>query len=527
MGDTNGMGDEEERAAGSVAGAGGPAGSAADRYSVFRYIVADKAALYREIAEIFARAKTRYRIQLRTEEVARELRDGRARLAIPDEELGPALDQFTAWGNLKRTQDTREVATLDEFYRRRSLYQLTPEGEEAHRGVVALEELQHKSGGRLSGIMVPRIEERLEALGAELRRAEPDPTRLYTLLGELHAFSSDLAENARRFMDQLAESLQSLVSTDEAFLAYKKAVLLYLESFVGLLNEHQARIVAAIRAVETSGADRMVSLAASADRAPSPDGSDRGPVRELAARWRALVLWFSGGPQQPAEAEHLRDAALAAINRIFRVLDHLNERRYRRVNRAADYMALARWFADSSQAAAEGLFMAAFGLFSARHFDLPSEDEETERGRSFFAAAPVEVAPRLRKAGRAGATGRVAAIADYSEGKWAALRAIEEQDRRIARAETRFAGRTIRLSDLGTITPDELSLLLDLLDAGLRTGLEPDGTTLAFAGGGRHEVRIALPDPKATAVVDTELGRLRLPDYAISLAVRGAREARS
>jgi len=138
--------------------------SPADRYSVFRFIVADKAELYREVVEVFAQAKARYRIQLRTEEVARELADGRARLSVPEEEFAAILDQLMVWGNLKRTQDTREVATLEEFYRRRSLYQLTPEGEEALRGVVGLEELQHRSGGRLSGIMLPRIEERLEAL---------------------------------------------------------------------------------------------------------------------------------------------------------------------------------------------------------------------------------------------------------------------------------------------------------------------------------------------------------------------------
>ncbi len=496
--------------------------SAADRYSVFRFIVADKAELYREVVEVFARAKTRYRIQLRTEEVARELADGRARLSVPEEELVPTLDQLMEWGNLKRTQDTREVATLEEFYRRRSLYQLTPEGEEAHRGVVGLEELQHRSGGRLSGIMLPRIEERLEALGRELRLASPDPTRLYTLLGELHAYSSDLAENARRFMDQLTESLESLVSTDEAFLAYKKAVLLYLESFVGLLNERQPRIIAAIRMVEREGAERMVSLAASADQAPSPDGSDRGPVRELAARWQALANWFSGGTHRAAEAEHLRDAALEAINRIFRVLEHLNEKRYRRVNRAADYMSLAKWFSDSTQAEAEELFMAAFGLFPARHFELAAEDEEVERGRSFFAATPVEVAPQLRKAGRRGATGRVGAAADYSEGKRAALQSIWDQDRKIARAEVRFAGRTIRLSELGEVSPDELSLLLDLLDACLRTGMAPDRPALAFSGGGRHEVRLDLPDQEAIAIVHSIRGRLRLPDYALTLTVRGA-----
>lgn len=148
-----------------------------------RYAVAENAALYRAVVGVLLQAKERYRLQLRVAEVAR---------ALPGEDeetLTHALDQLTAWGNLKRTQDTREVSTLAELARRRSLYQLTPRGEAAHRAVLAVDRVDQQSG-RLSAVMLPEIRGRLRALAAELASEQPDPARLYTLLGELHAHAA-------------------------------------------------------------------------------------------------------------------------------------------------------------------------------------------------------------------------------------------------------------------------------------------------------------------------------------------------
>jgi len=46
--------------------------------------------------------------------------------------------------------------------------------------------------------MLPAIAERLDALRVEMGAPQPDVARLYTLLRELHSFSTELAENARR-----------------------------------------------------------------------------------------------------------------------------------------------------------------------------------------------------------------------------------------------------------------------------------------------------------------------------------------
>lgn len=501
----------------------GPTRAAGD---VFRYVVEKNAPIYRAIIDVFVAAKARYRIQLRVDEVGRELRTAGALIGVDEVELARHLDVLASdtWGNLKRTFDTRDAASLTDFYRRRSLYQLTPEGEEAHKGVVAVERVFESSGGRLSSVMLPAIAERLEALRADLSTGAPDATRLYTLLKELHGFSTELAENARRFMNDLADSLANLSLTDEAFLSYKRAVLLYLQGFIAELNRYQPRIVAAIADVEALGPERLVALAATADEAPAPDGTLRGPVRELKERWEALRAWFCGTPHRAPEVDHLRDATRDAIGRILRILERLNEKRFLRVNRTADFLQLARWFAAASTEDAHHLYTTAFGLYSARHFALAARDEDLSRGESWWDAEPVEVAQRLRESGRRSNPGRPGAISDYSERKRAAVEEVRAQEARTAAAVQRFVGKEVRLSALGPLGRAEFEVFLGLLDAALRGTSTADGTRRAVAMG-RYVVTLVLPADGSLAVIETEHGRFTTADFTLSVAVRAGRAA--
>ena len=490
---------------------------------VFRYVVEKNAPIYRAIIDIFVLAKTRYRIQLRVDEVARELRS-QGRL-LDEHDLARHLDALASdtWRNLKRTFDSRDAATLSEYYRRHSLYQLTAEGEEAHKGVLAVERLFEASGGRLSSVMLPAIAERLEAVLAELSSAQPDAARLYTLLKELHGYSTELADNARRFMNDLADSLANLSLTDTAFLAYKRAVLVYLEGFIAELNKYQPRIVASIVAVDELGADHMVTLAATADEAPTPDGTLRGPVRELRERWEALRAWFSGSKHHLPEVEHLRDATRDAIGRTLRVLERLNEKRFLRVNRTADFLQLARWFAAASPEEAHQLYATAFGLYSARHFAVASPDEELARGHSWWNAEPAQIAVRLRQSGRRSNPGRAGAISDYSSRKRAAIAVLREEEARTAAALARFLDCRTRLSQLGPLTRPEFDVFLGILDAALRGSIAPDGTRTAIAMG-QYTVTLAPPIGDALAVLATDDGRFTTPDFLLAVTAREAIE---
>jgi uncharacterized protein (TIGR02677 family) len=492
---------------------------------LFRYVVEKNAPIYRAIVDVFADAKSRYRIQLRVDEIGRELHV-RSTIFGDETDLTRHLDALHTWGNLKRTQDIRDVATVEDFYRRRSLYQFTPEGEEAHKGVLGVEGLFSASGGRLSSVMLPAIAERIEAVCAEME-SDADEARLYTLLKELHGYSTELAENARRFMNDIADSLTTLTLTDAAFLAYKRAVIVYLQGFIAELNRYQPRIVDAIRRLDEVGTDLMVTRAASADEAPSTDGTKSGPVRELRERWEALRAWFSGSQHRRPEVDHLRDAMLDAIGRILRILDRLNEKRFLKVNRAADLLRLARWFAEATTDRCEALFVGAFGLHSARHFALASPDEALDRGKSWWASQAVAVSQRLREAGRRSNPGRAASIANYSERKRDGLAEIRAAELRNAEALKRYVDSPVRLSELGHLSPAEFDVLLALLDAAVSTPARPDGVREGTALG-QYTVTLAPSETASLAVIETDRGRLTAPDFTLSVRARAAaiRDAR-
>lgn len=499
-----------------------PSGSVNDeaRRSVgdlFRYVVEKNAPIYRAIVEVFADAKARYRIQLRVDEIGRELH-ARGSIFGDETDLTRHLDALHTWGNLKRTQDTRDVATLEDFYRRRSLYQFTPEGEEAHKGVLGVEGLFSSSGGRLSSVMLPAIAERIEALRAEVE-GDADDARLYTLLKELHGYSTELAENARRFMNDIADSLTTLTLTDAAFLAYKRAVIVYLQGFIAELNRYQPRIVDAIVRLDAVGTDRMVARAASADEAPTADGTKSGPVRELRERWEALRAWFSGSTHRRPEVDHLRDAMLDAIGRILRILDRLNEKRFLKVNRAADLLRLAHWFAAATPERCEALFVGAFGLHSARHFGLASPDEALDRGKSWWGSRPVAVSQRLREAGRRSNPGRAASIADYSGRKRDGLAEIRAAEQRSAEALKRYVDGPIRLSEVGYLSSTEFDVLLALLDAAVSTPAGAEGLREGTAFG-QYTVKLVPSETGSLAVIETDRGRFTAPDFLLSVTAR-------
>ncbi len=494
--------------------------------SLFAYTVEASAPLYRAIMHLFLESKERYRIQLRTDEVAAEL--ARATAESPDRAvLDRALDQLHAWGNLRRSHDTGRVATLEDFRRRHFVYQLTPAGEAAERAVGRVIEALESSGS-LQRVMLGAILRSLKALAEEARAAEPRPALLYEHLFIVAEQFRSLTENAGTFLARLHEAIDAGEVDTTTFLIYKQAVLEYLEQFVGELAERTPEIAAAIREIDEGGAARVLALAAEADATPTPEGR-RDRSAELERQWRGIGAWFVGDGLEPPTVEHLRGAARAAINRILLVLERLHEKRFRRVDRTADLLRLAGWFellgGEPSGAGDDGihrLFASAFGLFGARHLGGAYEDPDAvAAGESWWQAPAVPVAPVLRRTGRTMALGRTPRVVDHDEAK----RFLAERHRRerVARAASleRFADRgPLELAALDALSRGELDLLLAFLDRLLSAGSDADGLRRAVSRDGLLELRLEEPVGGRRACIRVPGGRIDLPAYVLTVTWR-------
>lgn len=489
--------------------------------SLFSYTQQELTPLYRAVMRLFLEAKERYRIQFRPGEVAAELPRIGYRRAVDRTALDRALDQLVDWGNLRRSHDTGRVTTLEDFRRRHFLYQMTAAGEAAERAVGEVVAALASSGS-LQRVMLGAILRSLGELAEELAAAAPRPERLYEHLFNAGEQFRALTENAGVFLARLHEALDAGEVSAPAFLLYKQAVLEYLEQFVAELAQVAPRIAGHLGRVEAAGAERMIALAARADETPTPEGT-RDRREELRRRFQGMVVWFLGDGREAPTVEALRGAARTAVARILVVLERLQEKRFRRVNRTADLVRLAAWF-DALEAHEDGrrrahrLFQDAFGLFGARHLSGLHEDPDAVApGASWWEARPVPVPPALRATGRNTATGRAGQVVEHAEARrFLAERHHRERQARAA-ALGRFAGRgPVALAGLPALSGDELRALLDLL-ARLLAVPPVHGVRQARSADGRLLLHLAEPPPDTWAVVEAHGGRLTLPAYVLTV----------
>src|SRR6266545_3604617 len=420
----------------------------AGRLRAFAYLNADKAALYRAVMRVFVEAKTRFTLHLRPDEVTAAL--AAAELADPVDAPGveSALAQLRDWGNLEAHPDTADVATVEEFYRPRYLFQLTPQGEAAERALAVYEEaLQQR--GELQSVALSDIRSLLGELAALAEMPVPDEAKVHRTLRTLRDRFDELTTRAQAFMRSLQRTIDLQGADVPKFLAYKEMLIGYLERFIGELVVATAEIGATVLRIEALGVDVLLRTVAGRDLADALEATPADHAAAHAAwqaRWSGLRSWFIGGPGAPAQAEVLRARARASIPALLLAVASIHDRRVTRSDRSADLRTLARWFADTdSDEAAHRLWRAAFALAPARHLVIDAATVEQREAQpvaaqtSWLDAPPLRIAPRLRASGRYVRRGRPNDVIDRSDEKALLAEAAAAEAKQIAAARQRLA----------------------------------------------------------------------------------------
>ncbi len=503
------------------------------RVDAFRYATAPNAPTYRAVLQVCADAMQRYVIELRPDEILRELRAGGYVVEVEDLEAleTQVLDQLVAWGNLAATADPAGVERLSDFYRRRLVYHLTDVGEAAHRAVNEVEATVGRSGS-LQANMLVKIRDGLAALATAAVHKDPD--ELLRALHDVNAAFETLTHEANRFMTDLGGMVtgggEDRGEDDARFIAYKQAVLAYISRFVEQLRRLAEEITANLATVEAAGVERLIDVAATSADLPDFDGDGAARQRwaaEQRARWRGVARWFTGEGNEPPTVERLADFAVGAVLTLTRTLGRLNDRRGRAVDRTTDFLTLARWFSEcADDEAAHRLWRTAFGLHGARHTYLAEEDpERTATRTSWWDAEPVEVPARLRSHGRVSTGGRHPRASDFSsQRRWLAAKARREREQ-VEAALTRFADHPLRLSSLAQLDAGEFDLLLSLLDAALAAPRDADGARSTRTLDGRLLVTLHPPEDGAACRLRTPSGLLHAPDYRVAVTDAAAAHA--
>jgi len=496
-------------------------------YGPFAHLTVPNAALYRQVMRAFLAAKERFAVHLRPEDVYAALDAGSRPADV--ESVVKALDSLVGWGNLRADPDTARVTAVEDFYRKRFIYQLTQAGEAAEAALGTYDEVLGRRG-ELQAVALHDIVTQLRALLVIASEDEPDPAKTYVALSVLTARFTDLADNARAFMGSLQRTIDLHGIEVEGFLAYKDRLIQYLERFIQDLITLGGRIALLIGELEAQGRVgpllRLAAAREAGDAAPEDaEHAEAAAYEKWVARWSGLAEWFVSAEGRESQARLLRGRALGSIPQLLAVVRQLNERRAGRSDRSADFRVLARWFAQApDDATRHRLWRVAFGLYSSRHLTVDA-DTLAERATGPEPAAtpwgearPLRISPQLRRTGSYERRGKPRRVADRSEAKRRLAEIAARQAGQAKEARDRLAtGGPVRLSRLAELDPLAFQLFLRLLGDALATWRPGMTTTVATSGDGSMEIRLTALGDGSTAEVHTPDGVFSGPDHLIDI----------
>lgn len=441
------------------------------RRDLYRYVNAENADEYLAIMRLFAGTLL---ADLSAGEAANLLAETRSGPVLSADDVETRCQQLERWGNLVGSVRDARVATVTEWLRARSRYQVSKLGGRVHRQV---EEILGASDGarEVARELLGRTVETLDRIAEQL--AEPAAIDAESLAGHV----TTVFNNQRLFIDSIRDFYAYL---HQVLSRYDLAGTEY-ETFKTLLLQYVDLITADVTRHAPAVADRLDRLwphlptllrkLAEMPTLTDVDGSaaERSPGR-TAAEWETLLAWYTGRDGESGPAQ-LRAAAERALGQLLTNAKRMLAATNTGVSRRADLLRLATWFAEADDDSAHRIFAAAFGVYPTRHllFGPDEPDGRTAAVTSWWDADPVDVPVSLRERGDRTARGRTARVPDPGLDRAGLLAEAEEEShrRRAAAAELTAAGSL----DGAQLTPAARDLLLDLLAGVLAAGAEPNG----------------------------------------------------
>lgn len=503
-------------------------------YGPFAYLSAPNAPIYRRVMRALMAEKERFTVHVRPEQVSEALRvDGGE--PVEAQVVADALERLadSSWGNVLAFPDSSRVTALEDFYRRRMLYQMSRAGEAAERAL-AQYDAALGTRGSLQSVALEDIVVLLTHLRdtvAEHRAGVPaDAARTHQALRSLRQRFAELAENAVAFMGSIQRTIDLHDADVEAFLAYKEQLIEYLERFIHDLLTRGAAIAELLGSIPPEGVEFLATTAAereATDAAPGEGETAAAAARDVWLRqWSGLTDWFVSSQGRDSEAKLLRARARAAIPSLLAVVRSLHDKAGGRTDRTHDYLTLARWFANlDDDGDRHRLWRTAFGLTPVRHLSVTAETEDAWAAADLGNATPwaeapaVRISPQLRRTGSYERRGKAVRVADRSDAKALLVARASAEAEQTAAARRRILTDGPRpLSAFGELDPDAFRLFIGLLGDAL-AAMGPRGETAqVHTSDGELTVTLRRVPGAGIAVVRTPDGELSGPDHLVDIA---------
>ena len=364
-----------------------------------KYLNADNVSRYRCIMRIFFENYEKLKYWMYQEDVYEEMIKEPFFADYRPEQCQQDLAMLVEWKNLNTIQDTRNVATIEEFKNKKYRYQMSEYSVEIERLVLRLENL-FIEGASLEPTLLERIRREIERVP---EMTESDENTVYTWWSDLNNDFVRLNQNYQDYIRDLnSVKAEEMMHTNE-FLVFKDRLVEYLRSFVKGLQRNVGVIEENLRAQKEEVweiiFEKIINYELLIPRMEVEEITRPMIEQKIRGRFQSIYNWFVGAEGSENEAGKLFDATNEIIRRITRYAAQLSEKNALGANRKEEYKKVAELFLrcrDMSEA--HKMSAMVFGLEQPYHLAGELIRETDSMNQGVYEEAPLQISlkPRVR-----------------------------------------------------------------------------------------------------------------------------------
>ena len=364
-----------------------------------KYLNADNVSRYRCIMRIFFENYEKLKYWMYQEDVYEEMIKEPFFADYRPEQCQQDLAMLVEWKNLNTIQDTRNVATIEEFKNKKYRYQMSEYSVEIERLVLRLENL-FIEGASLEPTLLERIRREIERVP---EMTESDENTVYTWWSDLNNDFVRLNQNYQDYIRDLnSVKAEEMMHTKE-FLVFKDRLVEYLRSFVKGLQRNVGVIEENLRAQKEEVweiiFEKIINYELLIPRMEVEEITRPMIEQKIRGRFQSIYNWFVGAEGSENEAGKLFDATNEIIRRITRYAAQLSEKNALGANRKEEYKKVAELFLrcrDMSEA--HKMSAMVFGLEQPYHLAGELIRETDSMNQGVYEEAPLQISlkPRVR-----------------------------------------------------------------------------------------------------------------------------------
>lgn len=363
-----------------------------------KYLNADNVSRYRCIMRIFFENYEKLRYWMYQEDIYEEMIKDPFFADYRPEQCQQDLAMLVEWKNLNTIQDTRKVASIEEFKNKKYRYQMSEYSVEIERLVLRLENL-FIEGASLEPTLLERIRREIERFP---EMAEVDGNEVYAWWTDLNNDFVRLNQNYQDYIRDLnSVKAEEMMHTKE-FLVFKDRLIEYLRSFIKGLQRNVGVIEESLRSQKEEVRETVFGKIIEYELLiPRMEVEISRPMIEekIRGRFQSIYNWFVGAEGAENEAGKLFDATNEIIRRITRYAAQLSEKNALGANRKEEYKKAAELFLRCNDLSeAHKMSAMVFGIEHPWHLagDLIRETDSMNQG--VYEEVPLQftLKPRVR-----------------------------------------------------------------------------------------------------------------------------------